>query len=75
MTPLNSFSAESLTPVINFRRFGYFCPVSTTSGKNVLTGVNHTADKLFTGVNETADKLFTDVNDTPDKFFTDDILY
>jgi hypothetical protein len=29
--------------------------VSTTPGKNVIAGVNDTADKLFTGVNDTAD--------------------
>jgi hypothetical protein len=44
-------------------------PVSTTPGKNVIAGVNDTANKLFSGVNDTADKLFTGVNDTTDKFF------
>ncbi len=29
LRPVNSFSAVSLTPAINFRPFGYFCPVST----------------------------------------------
>ncbi len=48
--------------------FGYFWPVSTTPGKNVIAGVNDTADKLFAGVNDTADKLFAGVNDTVDKF-------
>ncbi len=70
MTPLNNFSAVSLTPVINFRFFGYFSPE-----KNVTAGVNDTTDKLFAGVKDTANKLFTGVKDTADKFFTNDKLY
>ncbi len=73
--PIKSFSAVSLTPVINFKFFGYFWPVSTTPGKNFITGVNDTADKFSAGVNDTADKLFIGVNDTADKLFTDDKLY
>jgi hypothetical protein len=37
LTPVNSFSAVSLTPAINFRPSGYFWPVST--------GVVYTGDK------------------------------
>ncbi len=62
LTPLNSFSAVSLTPMKNFRFFGYFWPVSTTPGKNFIAGVNNTKDKLFAGVNNIAYKLFTGVN-------------
>jgi hypothetical protein len=47
LTPVNSFL--TVTPVINFRLFGYFRPVSTTPGKNVIGGVNDTSDKFFTG--------------------------
>ncbi len=43
----------SLIPAINFRLFGYFWPVSSTPGKNVIS------DKLFAGVNDsTGDKLY-----------------
>jgi len=66
--PIN-FSPVLLTPMINFRVFGYFWLVSTTPGKNVIASVNDTADKLFSGVNDTPDKLFTGVNDITDKFF------
>jgi hypothetical protein len=55
LTPVNSFSAVLLTPAINFRPFGYFSPVSTTPGKNVIAGVVDTGDKLFTDVNDTAE--------------------
>ncbi len=52
---MNNFSAVSLVPAINFRLFSYFWPVSTTSGKKVITGV----DKLFAGVNDsTGNKLY-----------------
>jgi hypothetical protein len=34
---MNSFSAVSLTPAINFRPFGYFWPVSTTPAINCST--------------------------------------
>ncbi len=47
LTPVNNFSAVSLTPAINFCLFGYFWPVSTTPGKNVIAGVNDTGDKLY----------------------------
>ncbi len=36
LTLVNSFSVVSLTLAINFRPFGYFWPVSTTPGKNVI---------------------------------------
>ncbi len=59
LTPVNNFSAVSLIPAINFRLFGYFWPVSKTPGKNVITGVIDTGDKLFAGVNDsTGDKLY-----------------
>ncbi len=53
-------SLVSVSPVINFKLFGYFWPVSTTPWKNVIESVNNTADKLFAGVNGTAhhDKLW-----------------
>jgi hypothetical protein len=38
-------------------------------GKNVITSVNDTADKLFSGVNDIPNKLSTGVNDTADIFF------
>jgi hypothetical protein len=53
LTPANNFSAVSLTPAINFWLFGYFWPVSTTPGNNVIAGVVDTGDKLFTSVNGT----------------------
>jgi len=31
----------------NFRSFGYFLPVSTTPGNNVIAGVFDTGDKLY----------------------------
>ncbi len=57
LTPVKNFS--SLTLAINFRLFGYFWPLSTTLGKNVITGVIDTGGKLFAGVNDsTDDKLY-----------------
>ena len=53
LTPVNNFSAVSLTPAINFWLFGYFWPVSTTPGNNVIAGVVDTGDKLLTSVNGT----------------------
>jgi hypothetical protein len=47
LTPVNDFSAVSLTPAINFWLLGYFWPVSTTPGKNVIAGVVDTGDKLY----------------------------
>ncbi len=41
---MNSFSAVSLTPAINFMLFGYFLPVSMTLGENVIAGVVVTGD-------------------------------
>ncbi len=52
----NSSAVVSLTPAKNFWLFGYFLPVSTTPGKNLIAGVVDISDKLFTGVN--ADKFF-----------------
>ncbi len=37
----------SLISTINFRLFDYFWPVSTAPGKNVITGVVDTGDKLL----------------------------
>ena len=53
LTPANNFSAVSLTTAINFWLFGYFWPVSTTPGNNVIAGVVDTGDKLLTSVNGT----------------------
>jgi hypothetical protein len=47
LTPVKNFSAVSLTPAINFGLLGYFLPVSTTPGKNVIAGVNDTGDNLY----------------------------
>jgi hypothetical protein len=56
LTPVNSFSAVSLTPAINLRLFGYFWPVSTTPESNFIAGVNAAAEKLFAGVNDNGKK-------------------
>jgi hypothetical protein len=55
---VNSFSVVSLTPVKNFRLFGYF-PV---------TRVNDTGDKFFAGVIDTAEQFIAGVIDTGDKY-------
>jgi hypothetical protein len=36
---MKNLSAVSLTPVIDFRLFGYFSLVSMTPGKNITVGV------------------------------------
>jgi hypothetical protein len=46
---VNNFSAVLLTPAINFSLLDHFWLVSTAPGKNVIAGVNDTADKLFAG--------------------------
>jgi hypothetical protein len=51
---VNSFLAESFTPVKNFRLFGYF-PV---------TRIN----KFFAGVVDTAEQFIASVVDTGDKY-------
>jgi hypothetical protein len=47
LTPVNSFLAVPLTLVINFRFFGYLWTVSTTPGKNVITGVVITGNTVI----------------------------
>ena len=66
MTPANSLSPVSMTPVITF-----FPGVVDTGQKypkslKFMAGINDTAEKLFTGVNDTADKFFGGVSDTGD---------
>jgi hypothetical protein len=62
LTPLNSFSAVSLTPAINFRLFGYLyrqdsliaCVVDTT--EKCIAGVVDTAEQFIAGIVDTTDK-------------------
>ncbi len=58
-----------MTPTINLRLFGYFCPVSTTPRKNVIGAVVDTSGKLFNSDNDTGEKLFAGINNTANKFF------
>jgi hypothetical protein len=51
---VNSFSAVSLTPAINFRHFGLF--LTGINGKKFAV-VNDTGKQLFAGVVSNGDKL------------------
>ncbi len=62
LTPLNSFSAVSLTPEINFRLFGYLYRQDS-----LIIGVVYYAKKFIAGVTDTAEQFIAGVVDTADK--------
>jgi hypothetical protein len=63
LTLLNSFSAVSLTSVINCRLFGYLYRQDS-----LIAGVVDTAEKFITGVIDTAEQFIAGVVDTADSF-------
>ncbi len=62
LTPLNSFSAVSLTTAINFRLFGYLYRQDS-----LIAGVVDTAEKFIASVVDTAEQFIAGVVDTADK--------
>ncbi len=59
---MNSFSAVSLTPTINFRLFGYLYRQDS-----LIAEVVDTAEKFIAGVVDTAEQFIAGVVDTADK--------